>query len=37
MDKIDIIVKKDVENKLLARREILCDAYIAKARLQGRR
>jgi len=31
MDKIDIIVKKDVENKLLARREILCDAIYSKS------
>ncbi|MGB9732637.1 MAG: hypothetical protein ACP5P2_01655 [Candidatus Micrarchaeia archaeon] len=26
MDKIDIIIKKDFENKLLGRREIMCDA-----------
>jgi len=31
MDKIDIIVKKDVENKLLARREILCDAVYSES------
>jgi len=31
MDKIDIIVKKDVENKLLARREILCDAIYSES------
>ncbi|MFP3278263.1 MAG: 30S ribosomal protein S24e [Candidatus Micrarchaeota archaeon] len=31
MDKIDIIVKKDIENKLLARREILCDAVYSES------
>ena len=31
MDKIDIIIKKDTENKLLARREILCDAVYSES------
>jgi len=31
MDKIEIIVKKDTENKLLARREILCDAVYSES------
>lgn len=31
MDKLEIIVKKDFENKLLGRREILCDAVYSES------